>query len=742
MSDQYKYKAFISYSHADEKWASWLHRALESYKPPRHLVGRKTEMGEVPAKMSPVFRDREELASSTDLGSVLLQALEGSACQIVICSMAAAKSHWVNEEILAFKRFGRSDRIFSLIVEGEPFASGWEDTAQYECFPHALRFKMGEDGELSEEQAEPIAADARPGKDGRNHAKIKLLGGMLGVGFDDLRRRELQRRNRRLAIIAGASLTGMAVAIFLATTAIIARNEADQQRERAEQEAETARRTANFMIDLFQVSDPGKARGETITAREILVNGADRIDDDLAGEPAIQASLMNTMGRVFTGLGLYDDAQGLLEKSLERRRKLATTGSGELNESLYNLANVLTLRADYETAEELYLEALERLRSRDAQADPEFADNLAGLAELYFQTGQYEKAEPVLHQVLELRRELLEPGNPGIAEAMEELGLNMYDQGRFDEAETMVREALTLRQAQLGNEPHPDISENLSNLGLIQYTRGLYDETEALYQEALAMDRKLYGDKHPHIAVDLSNIALLYGDEGEFERAESLYMEALAIQRETLGEAHPAVGRTWNNLAYVYYYAGDMPTALETIEKSIGILREIHGEEHPNLASALRTLGRWQAEEGETGEAEANMRRALEQQEKLLEPDSEQTALTRMTLADLLTQEGHAEEALPLAVAASAAMEHTLGETHWYSYMARSVQGATLGELGQDAEAEPMLRQSYQSLASDEGAVAVAVEQALIRLIRYYEQSDDSAKASEYLAIYERDFGE
>jgi hypothetical protein len=191
MSSTYRYKAFISYAHADEKWARWLHRALESYRPPKRLVGTTTPMGEVPPRLAPVFRDREELASSTDLGADLTAALEASAAQVVICSRASARSHWVNEEILAFKRLGRAGRIFSLIVDGEPYSSNSADTADEECFPPALRYHLDADGELSDRPAEPIAADARPGKDGKNHAKIKLLAGLLGVGFDDLRQREL-----------------------------------------------------------------------------------------------------------------------------------------------------------------------------------------------------------------------------------------------------------------------------------------------------------------------------------------------------------------------------------------------------------------------------------------------------------------------------------------------------------------------------------------------------------------------
>ena len=218
-----KYRAFLSYSHRDAKWAAWLHRSLESYRPPRHLVGVTTAQGPVPKRMAPVFRDREELPTATDLGAVIGAALRESACQIVICSPRAARSRWVNEEILAFKRLGREDRIFCLIVDGEPNASDDPAQAEHECFPPALRHRLRGDGELGTERTEPIAADARRGKDGRNNARLKLIAGMLGVGFDALRQREQQRRNRQLFAIAASALVGMVLTTALAAAALLAR---------------------------------------------------------------------------------------------------------------------------------------------------------------------------------------------------------------------------------------------------------------------------------------------------------------------------------------------------------------------------------------------------------------------------------------------------------------------------------------------------------------------------------------
>src|SRR5687768_16173517 len=158
MEEAYKYRAFISYSHRDEYWARWLHRTIETYRVPRHLVGRATPHGPIPAKLSPVFRDRDELASATSLGATLNAALRQSQFQIVICSTASAKSHWVNEEILAFKRLGREDRIFCLLVNGEPGASFVPGLAAMECFAPALLYTMGADGQLTDVRSEPIAA--------------------------------------------------------------------------------------------------------------------------------------------------------------------------------------------------------------------------------------------------------------------------------------------------------------------------------------------------------------------------------------------------------------------------------------------------------------------------------------------------------------------------------------------------------------------------------------------------------
>ena len=183
---------------------------------PARLVGTHGRAGAIPAKLGAVFRDRDELPTAGDLSSTIREALSESDALIVICSPSSARSQWVDAEVRAFMAQGRSDRIFCFIVEGDPAVDN--------CFAPATI----EDGRI------PLAADARPEGDGKDRAFLKLVAGILGVGYDALVQRETQRRNRRLAIVTAAALAGMTVTSGLAITAHVARNDAQRRQAQAE----------------------------------------------------------------------------------------------------------------------------------------------------------------------------------------------------------------------------------------------------------------------------------------------------------------------------------------------------------------------------------------------------------------------------------------------------------------------------------------------------------------------------
>src|SRR5512135_2947756 len=157
----FKYRAFVSYSHADTQWAKWLHRGLENFHIDRDLVGRQTATGTIPKSLRPIFRDRDEFTAGHTLSDQTQAALEASQALIVICSPASAKSRYVNEEIRLFKSRHAERPVIPLIVAGKPGDS------ELECFPPALKFRLDADGQITDRSVELLAADVREEGDGK-----------------------------------------------------------------------------------------------------------------------------------------------------------------------------------------------------------------------------------------------------------------------------------------------------------------------------------------------------------------------------------------------------------------------------------------------------------------------------------------------------------------------------------------------------------------------------------------------
>ena len=697
MDTHFKYRAFISYSHADEQWATWLHKALETYRVPKHLVGRETEFGPVPERFTPVFRDRDELATATSLGDTLTRALEQSAFQIVICSPKAANSKWVNEEILAYKRLGREHRIFALIVGGEPGSSASPATADQECFPNALIYKMGADGQLTTEKSEPIAADARQGKDSKLDVKLKLLAGMLGVGLDELKQREARRRQKRMMWLVSASLVGMAITSALAGAAWLARNEAQRERARAEDEAETARQTTQFMVDLFKVSDPSEALGNKITAREILDKGAARIDKELVDQPGIQATLMDTMGTVYTSLGLYPSALPLIRKALDTRRSNLGDRDPAVGQSLNHLGEVLTRTADYAEAEKQLQEALAIRRAHYGNTHPEVAATLTALADVMSATGKYEKAETLIKEALEIRRKLYGEVNADVAASIADLGASYGDQGDFKQAEVYLRQALAL-QRKLHPTVHPDLAEAMNNLAWALLAQNQPAEAESLYRGALEMKRKMLGDTHPELAIGLSNLAQVLVMRGDYKGAETAYRQALAMNRKLLGDSHPEIAQNLSDVAGVLHARGDQKAAIAMQRDSLNMYRREVEANPVDVARGAALLAYWLIEAGSYDEAEHLVDEALQIRRKVMGDESADVGATYTLRANLLLAERHFDAALQVATEARRILALSLPDDHWRVAMAKNTQGAALTGLRRYKEAEPLLVGSLKGL--------------------------------------------
>lgn len=303
MSVGKRYKAFISYSHRDQDFARWLHRQLETYAIPPRLVGQDTGHGPVPRRLTPIFRDREDLAATRDLTASVREALAKSDALIVVCSPQAAASRWVNEEIRTYRNLNPDGIVLAAIVSGNPDADPETEPGET-CFPPAL-LEPGADGAISE----PVAADMRRQADGRRMALLKLVAGLVGVSLDQLIQRDHQRRQRRVTVITGASVLLSVIMATLTLLAISARSEAERRKAEAEDLIE-------FMLNDLRDNLEPVGRLDVLDAV-----GAKVIEYyDGQGAVAMTTDELGRRARAFHLLGVIDSAQGDLENAYEHFR--------------------------------------------------------------------------------------------------------------------------------------------------------------------------------------------------------------------------------------------------------------------------------------------------------------------------------------------------------------------------------------------------------------------------------------
>lgn len=212
-----RYRAFISYSHKDSAVAVRLHRRLEGYRLPARLIGTNTPRGQVPARLTPIFRDIDELPASSDLSAEIKSALAESEALIVLCSPDAKASRWVNREIELFREMHPDRPILPALVQGEPA----------DAFPPEL-FTPGADGI----PREPVASDLRGEQE--RLGRIKLIAGITGIGVDDLVQRDAQRHLRRVMAVTASAVIAIVILTGLLIAAMRARAEAERQQAEAE----------------------------------------------------------------------------------------------------------------------------------------------------------------------------------------------------------------------------------------------------------------------------------------------------------------------------------------------------------------------------------------------------------------------------------------------------------------------------------------------------------------------------
>ncbi|MGA9353788.1 MAG: serine/threonine-protein kinase [Terriglobales bacterium] len=379
------------------------------------------------------------------------------------------------------------------------------------------------------------------------------------------------------------------------------------QLRRTTRERDRADRVTEFMSGMFKVSDPSEARGNTITAREILDKSSNAIETGLRNDPELQAKMMYTMGDTYWGLGLYSRAQALIERALEIQRRVLGPEHPDTLRSMRILASILEDENHHAESEKLKRQTLDldrkvlgpendetlrcesslatsvRVEGRFAEAEkldrevfeaqrrvlgPEARYTLLSMSNLasdITKQGRYSEAEKPERDALDMQRRVLGPEDPYTQATMIDLATVLVAEGRYPEADKFLREAIEIRRRVLGPH-HPNTLFALQHLGSALLTEGHYDEAEKVEREVVDIDRRL-PSAETYMPYDLTNEADALARMGRFAEAEKLYREAIHRLQSLDQPAILAVD--WYNVACLAALAGRHNDAIDDLGQAV-----------------------------------------------------------------------------------------------------------------------------------------------------------------------------
>ena len=420
-------------------------------------------------------------------------------------------------------------------------------------------------------------------------------------------KRYLQRHRLGVGLAGGLAALLVAFAVAMGLQA----HRTALERDRANREAAAAKHVSEFLTRMFQVSDPSEARGNSITAREILDRASKEVESGLAKDPELQVRMMNTIADVYTSLGLLHPARILQERSLEVARKA------------FGPDDPLSLLA----ADQLLI--------------------------LYDQLGLYPQAETVAQDTLLRKQRIFGPHDDRTLSLMNSLGLLLFFEGKLAEAERIFAEVLDVRRKQLGEDAGFTLM-SANNLAQVYLRADRLDRAEELLLRALEGKRRTLGPDHPSTLNTLTNLGLLRAQQLRLADSEQTFREVLEVQKRVLGPEHPDTLGNGGNLGWVLTREGLVEEGDQLLRQTLETSRRALGVEHPFAVDAMVKLAGSYIRHGRLTDGEKLLQDALEAERRRVAADNPDRAWILAELGLAALQRGRSEQALDQLEAASA----------------------------------------------------------------------------------------
>src|SRR5215472_9680496 len=435
------------------------------------------------------------------------------------------------------------------------------------------------------------------------------------------------------------------------------------QLHRTTRERDRANRITDFMVGMFKVSDPNEARGNQITAREILDKASNEIEAGLAKDVEVQSQLMSVMAKTYVNLGLFSRAHGLAERALENRRRALGANDRKTLESMTQLGWILDREGREIEAEKLIRETLDVQRRVLGTEDPLTLETTDDLAIVLENQGHYADEEKIERELIAVRSRKFGAEDPQTLRSMLNLGDALHGESRLPEAEKQFRQLLEIEHRVLGSG-HPWQLAAMHNLANMIQEQGRYSEAEALYRETLETETRVLGPEHPDTGSTMTTLANTIAAEGRSAEAETFYRKALGILQRTVGPEHNYTLASEEGLANVLSTEGHYAEAEKLHREILATRLRVLGPDHTDTLLSQYNIADAVFRQNRYAESDKLLSETLKSQSRVLGAENPDTLASKAFLARILIAEGNAQDAEELARQAFEAQLRILGPQH------------------------------------------------------------------------------
>ena len=400
------------------------------------------------------------------------------------------------------------------------------------------------------------------------------------------RLRKFVRRNR-----AGTAVLVLLVAY--AATVTVQRESVRHALAEAELGTQRAEQVTDFMLGLFEESEAGRRLTDTVTARALLARGEARAAE-LSSQPAMQAQMLDVLGRLHAQLGQNARAKSLFEQALSIRRRLYGENHPDYVSTLANLADAVYRTDEPSSVVALHRKVLDARRRLSGDDDPKTVDALWGLARALHRTGDAKAAVPLFDQWLATISRLPRSQTPERAAQLVAVAEFLEYRNELDRAEPLHREALAIRRAMYG-ERHHLVAASIADLGNFYEMSHRHELAEPLLRQSIDMLRPIYPDGSPQLAAILRMRSNVLSHMGRHTDALPVAREVESLYRRFFGDSSVDVARAMLDVSTSLTGTGAYVEAESVAREAIGKLRSRLGDKsamidvsNVTLANALR----------------------------------------------------------------------------------------------------------------------------------------------------------